>query len=167
MCLVRSPTVIRATKQDLTSVIKVLALTIVALLVWVTPATAQTVYKWVDESGLTHYGEQPPAGVKAEKVGSYRRTSPSPGSSASPSNTDSVAAPAQPEQAASPKPQLTPEQAKRKQERCAEEKQRLASLQSKGRVRMALPDGGFKFLSEEEIAAEVETTKAVIEDSCN
>ena len=158
----------RATKQDITNVIKAVALTVVASLVWTTPATAQTVYKWVDEKGLTHYGEQPPAGVNAEKVGSYRRTSPSPGSgSASASSADSAATPVKPEQTAAPKPQLTPEQAKRKQERCAEEKQRLSSLQSNGRVRMALPDGGFKFLSEEEIAAEVETTKAVIEDSCN
>ncbi len=33
-----------------------------------TPAFAQ-VYKWVDENGRTHYGEKPPAGVKATEVG--------------------------------------------------------------------------------------------------
>ena len=31
------------------------------------PANAQ-VYKWVDEKGVTHYGERPPQGGKAEDV---------------------------------------------------------------------------------------------------
>ncbi|HEY5292717.1 MAG TPA: DUF4124 domain-containing protein [Burkholderiales bacterium] len=33
----------------------------------VIPATAQ-VYKWVDEKGVTHYGERPPQGAKAQEV---------------------------------------------------------------------------------------------------
>jgi Domain of unknown function (DUF4124) len=33
----------------------------------VIPATAQ-VYKWVDERGVTHYGERPPQGGKAQEV---------------------------------------------------------------------------------------------------
>jgi hypothetical protein len=31
------------------------------------PAAAQ-VYKWVDEKGVTHYGERPPTGQKAQEV---------------------------------------------------------------------------------------------------
>lgn len=31
------------------------------------PATAQ-VYKWVDKTGVTHYGERPPPGGKAQEV---------------------------------------------------------------------------------------------------
>ena len=32
------------------------------------PAAAQDVYKWKDARGVTHYGDTPPAGVKATAV---------------------------------------------------------------------------------------------------
>jgi Domain of unknown function (DUF4124) len=38
-----------------------------ALLLVVAPALAQ-VYKWVDEKGVTHYGERPPQGSKPQEV---------------------------------------------------------------------------------------------------
>ena len=41
------------------------------------PAFAQ-VYKWVDERGVTHYGERPPQGSKASEVPN-RLASPAPG----------------------------------------------------------------------------------------
>jgi hypothetical protein len=41
------------------------------------PALAQ-VYKWVDEKGVTHYGERPPQGSKASEVPN-RLASPDPG----------------------------------------------------------------------------------------
>ena len=41
------------------------------------PALAQ-VYKWVDERGVTHYGERPPQGSKASEVPN-RLASPAPG----------------------------------------------------------------------------------------
>lgn len=49
------------------------------------PALGQ-VYKWVDERGVTHYGERPPQGGKAsevpDKLGSPGGTSPRPNSPA-------------------------------------------------------------------------------------
>lgn len=39
------------------------------------PATAQ-VYKWVDEKGVTHYGERPPQGQKARPVDTALPTGP-------------------------------------------------------------------------------------------
>jgi len=48
------------------------------------PASAQ-VYKWVDEKGVTHYGERPPQGKKAQEV--ERRLAnpgPAPGKAAQP-----------------------------------------------------------------------------------
>src|SRR5258706_13780417 len=40
------------------------------------PALAQ-VYKWVDERGVTHYGERPPKGGKASEVPDRLRPPPS------------------------------------------------------------------------------------------
>lgn len=59
--------------------------TLWALLV---PAMAQ-VYKWVDEKGVTHYGERPPLGKKAEEVGQrLANPGPPPGKAAQPSWKD-------------------------------------------------------------------------------
>src|SRR5882724_5738341 len=51
------------------------------LLATAAPALAQ-VYKWVDERGVTHYGERPPQGSKASEVPN-RLASPAPGSAGS------------------------------------------------------------------------------------
>ena len=45
-------------------------------------ATAQ-VFKWVDENGVTHYGERPPQGQKAQPVEAKPSSTPAPGSSSS------------------------------------------------------------------------------------
>lgn len=44
---------------------------------------AAATYKWVDESGVTHYGENPPAAAKAREL-SIRRSSPAPSDGSSP-----------------------------------------------------------------------------------
>jgi len=48
------------------------------------PAFAQ-VYKWVDERGVTHYGERPPQGSKASEVPN-RLASPAPGGAGAEAN---------------------------------------------------------------------------------
>ena len=49
------------------------------------PAMAQ-VYKWVDEKGVTHYGERPPPGKKAQEVEQrLANPGPAPGKAAQPS----------------------------------------------------------------------------------
>ena len=48
------------------------------------PAFAQ-VYKWVDERGVTHYGERPPQGSKASEVPN-RLASPAPGGAGTEAN---------------------------------------------------------------------------------
>jgi len=48
------------------------------------PANAQ-VYKWVDEKGVTHYGERPPQGKKAQEVEQrLANPGPAPGKAAQP-----------------------------------------------------------------------------------
>ena len=59
-------------------------LTFCLLWVLLLPATAQ-VYKWVDEKGVTHYGERPPQGKKAQPVEQHlANPSPAPGKTAAP-----------------------------------------------------------------------------------
>lgn len=55
------------------------------LLLWalLAPAAAQ-VYKWVDEKGVTHYGERPPQGRKANEVEQRLANPAAPGKAAQP-----------------------------------------------------------------------------------
>lgn len=50
------------------------SIAVVLLAGLVAPASAQDVYRWKDARGVTHYGDAPPAGVKATPV----RTTPAP-----------------------------------------------------------------------------------------
>ena len=94
------------------------------------PAFAQ-VYKWVDERGVTHYGERPPQGGKAsevpDKLGSPGGVSPKPAAQGN-------AQPAQPEKS---------EEARRR-EQCDQQRELLDRLVQKelssGRVQMDRAD---------------------------
>lgn len=83
------------------------------------PVSAQ-VYKWVDDNGVTHYGERPPQGRKSTEV-PYRLGTPAP-----------IANPASPEESAKQdprKPQEKPpaDPAKRR-EQCARQRELLAKM---------------------------------------
>ncbi len=121
-------------------------------------------YKWIGEDGVIHYGATPPKGVEAELVKTYGGVATSSSQDAAPpagattTTNNSTASP--------PPAKLTPEQVAAKNERCAQERERLTALSKPGRIRMTQADGSVKYLSEEEIAREVEVTKKVIADSC-
>lgn len=138
----------------------------VTLLLMAAPLFAQnSVYRWTDESGIVHYGATPPLGVEAELV--KAGTSNSPGEDESSTATPGAEGEAAQGEAAAPEVKLSPEMQARKDTMCKEERERLASLQKPGRIRMKAPDGSIKYLSMEEVQAEINTTKKVIEDTCN
>jgi Domain of unknown function (DUF4124) len=80
----------------------------------IAPASAQ-VFKWVDERGVTHYGERPPQGGKASEVPDKLG---SPGGVPPKAPADPAAAPAQPEKT---------EEARRK-EQCDQQRELLDRL---------------------------------------
>lgn len=139
-----------------------------ALLFTALPLFAQnSVYRWTDESGIVHYGATPPLGVEAELVKAGGPGSSSDGDGGAPAGaTDAEGNPVDAE-AAQPEVKLSPEMQARKDAMCKEERERLATLQKPGRIRMKAPDGSIKYLSMEEVQAEINTTKKVIEDTCN
>ena len=121
-------------------------------------------YRWVDADGVVHYGSTPPKGVDAELIKTYGGGSganKAPESKNAGNNNVATSADSTTSQVA-----LTPAQLEAKNKRCTEERERLAALSKPGRLRMNMPDGSVKYLSEEEIAREVETTRKVIQDSC-
>jgi len=85
-----------------------------------TPALAQ-VYKWVDERGVTHYGERPPQGRKASEVPNKLG---SPGGGG-PAPSDA------PPQSSAPKTDAAVEQrpeTARREEQCRQQRELLARL---------------------------------------
>jgi hypothetical protein len=103
------------------------------------PALAQ-VYKWVDERGVTHYGERPPQGSKANEVPS-RLGSPFPGS-ATGSQGSSQPNPGQGEPSPEPRPgtaQTEPAEDKqaRRLEQCNQQRELLARLTQNPRPEIA------------------------------
>ena len=47
---------------------RILAMCIALMFLAVGIEAQQTVYKWVDEDGVVHFGQSPPAGVEAERI---------------------------------------------------------------------------------------------------
>jgi hypothetical protein len=97
------------------------------------PALAQ-VYKWVDERGVTHYGERPPQGGKASEVPDRLASPPSGGVTGSQGSTQS-----NPRQGESlprerePRPgvtqtEQTDDRQTRRQEQCNQQRDLLARL---------------------------------------
>lgn len=98
------------------------------------PAFAQ-VYKWVDERGVTHYGERPPQGSKASEVPN-RLASPAPGTGGAEANNPKDPNPeqsqARPKDPARPKeqePRKAPIKAESAQEAQAAKRQQLCDQQ--------------------------------------
>jgi len=104
------------------------------------PAFAQ-VFKWVDERGITHYGERPPHGAKATEVQDKLGTPP-PGRAPAAKSEARAAQPGQPPSspqptgvpppAPTPKAPPTPQelQAAAKKAECAKERAALAGLRA-------------------------------------
>ena len=109
-------------------------------LVFVTMAASALaqVYKWVDERGVTHYGERPPTGLKATEVPN-RLASPAPGAPATPAPETRSSSPApaparEPELRQGPIAPEKPEdqqkkaEAARRQEQCNQQRELLTRL---------------------------------------
>ena len=109
------------------------------------PAYAQ-VFKWVDERGVTHYGERPPQGGKAtevpDRLGSPGGTAPRPNA---PPPADAGAAPVQAEKTAET----------RRKEQCDQQRELLDRLVqnqlSSGRVQ---PENADAIARQEKLVAE-------------
>lgn len=128
---------------------------------------AENYYRWTDETGVVHYGSTPPKGVEAVKVktwGGGSKTGDSATEQTASNEAENSAAPAAP-----PSPEEKERQrkvAERQQEVCKQEQQRLEVLKRPGRIRMKQPDGSFRYMTQDEIQQEINTTQKVIGDSC-
>ncbi len=124
-------------------------------------ASAGNLYQWVDEKGVVHFSERPPANTQAEVITTRLRKSPKPDSTASSSAeaSDSTASEAATTASSAGNSLRDPN-------RCSHEQKRLTQLQSGARIRMNDGNGGFYFLTPEQIQREIQTANTAIQESC-
>ena len=131
---------------------------------WVaSSAFAKDYYKWVDDAGITRYAEQPPLGVKAEKVSTYGGSSTVYDPNAAIANTEEgKQEQAHKKEMADQAQQLE----KQEKEKCDKVDAQLKTLKERGRVRMVDKDGKERVLTPEEQAAKVLELEKYMKDTC-
>jgi hypothetical protein len=126
------------------------------ILVCAMNAGAQSIYKWVDENGVTHYSEQRPQGIDAERTGirieSNFRGSDSETLTAASENTAAVQAPAQEnlEQNEQKNAQAKLE-SKTRRENCAKAREQQRKYETSRRLYRELENGERQYLDDQEL----------------
>ena len=130
------------------------------------------VYKWVDDQGNIHYGQQRPGNIQAERMNlqnyapedtsSYKR----PGSKADAENNNAPADDNKNKTSDTEKKPESKADKKRRMAACAQAKKGLSNMQSSGRVRSKGKDGSINYLSEKQKAAKMKQSRDLISKHC-
>jgi len=128
------------------------------------------IYKWVDEEGNIHYGQQRPASVQAEQMrvqsyapedtSSYKRPALNSGDKG---NTDKSA------NGDTETPEKKPETKAEKKQRmaaCAQARKNLATMQSIGRIRSKDKDGNASFITQKQKEEKIQQSRDLINKHC-
>ena len=142
-------------------------LSLLVLLLTALPALG-AMYKWVDEDGTVHYGEQPPPGRPHERI----RPAPRP-SGAGPQAAErlqklraQIEAASKAQAAAEAEAARNEAEARRRRQNCAIARRNLANLGKGGRKMLRGPDGVAYFPTPEEIEAKRAEARKAIEANC-
>ena len=133
------------------------------------PLSAETqaqIYKWVDAQGVTHYGAQPPTGIKTETINIGTGVSQSLPASAPPTALPS--APQTDQQAIIDKQvkhQVMMQETER-QAYCTQLRTNLAQLQNNPRIHVQQDNGEIYRLSDEERQPRITEAEALIKKNC-
>jgi len=136
-------------------------------------ATAGTVYKWTDASGVVHYGDQTPMGVHSQKLrvstGQAEDTGKTESAKENSAGKDQSKAQAE-KGKGNGKDNLEANaanlQAQRKHN-CELARKNLQIIRDNGRIRIKGKDGKQRYLSPDEIEAKRKNFERIAKDSCN
>lgn len=164
--------------MNLKQMTKILALGLALALIAQTAPAADQIYRWMDEAGVVHYGDQPPEGVKATLVGVKPNTvqiaSPEPASR--PPTGKEAADPEAGEQALSYAEQSRQERAERRRQQkeearrleadCATMQRQKDWVEPSPRVIVEDEDGNPRRLDDDERLELLEEANAFLEENC-
>ena len=133
-------------------------------------AGAQTMYKWVDEKGTTHFSERPPADEKTEKKASKvtpKVVPPSGGGAYDPNAWKSKEAEARKRQVdRGQQESAQAKEAAKRADACDRARSRLAFLQNSGAIFRDNPDGSRTFMEDKQREAEISRAREVASEAC-
>lgn len=139
------------------------------LIAWSGMASA-VVYKWLDEQGKIHYGDQPPNGVHAEVVellGTHTSRSAAANPTSAAAQKSSTATTAQASQNDVAKKTVDDDVAATREKQCADAQDRYKKLIEGRRLYKTGPDGERQYLNSDEIDAQRLTAKQDVDTICN
>jgi len=132
----------------------------------VMPAMAQ-VYKWVDEKGMTHYGERPPQGGKAQELQAGQAPSEPPPGQAAQSTWQEKERDFQQRRIEARQAEVkAKQQAAALRAACNQERDQIAQLKSAGRVYHLDDNGQRVFESEVERNASIARREQMVTERC-
>lgn len=137
------------------------------LMVSVSAPVHAEIYKWTDKNGGQHYSEQPPAGVKYEKVAPRYAAPPATPPAAQPQSEPQNAQQKAVQERQQQEKQHKEEVAKVRQQNCENFKGLLSDLQSSPRINIKHPDGTLQRLSEEELQVKIAETQELVKKYCD
>lgn len=136
---------------------------IALLLLVATPVSADTIYRWTDDKGVTQYTAHPPRDREFTQVNTRSGRSVSAGST-------SQSAPTPTTPPTTPEPAQAQAQAQAEypsnEEPCQVARQNLSTLEKGGRIRVDGGADGPRFMGEDERLERLEETRAFIADNC-
>jgi len=124
-------------------------------------------YRWVDETGTTVNSDRPPpAGTDYEIITSTTNTRVPAAASEGNVSPNSTPSPGESADQSAKATTLPRTEVIKNPEACAAARQNLQTLDSHARIRKPDGNGSYRFLDQEEIAAERANAKATIEQNC-
>lgn len=141
-----------------TPTLALLSLALTAVLASVS-SSAEEYYKWVDDQGVTHYGQRPPKNTAAS------RGETSIGHSA-PSHYPSEQFTDNQKENTSAAKSTEKQQNQKDPERCKAAKDNLNTINTSSRIKVKGEDGQFNFLTPKEIAERKKDAQKAIGESC-
>ena len=135
------------------SLLSALPLVALTLTLTSTVVVAEDYYKWVDEHGVTHYGQRAPKNTKTSK-GTTQTGHSEPSIYTAPKK-DEVSETAEEEQQSLKDPM-----------RCKAAKSNLETIKTSSRIKVKGEDGEFSYLSQDEIAKRKQEAQKAVDESC-
>lgn len=133
-------------------------------------AGAQTMYKWVDEKGVTHFSETPPPDARMDKKATKvtpKVVPPSGGGAYDPNAWKSKEAEAKRRSVdRGQQEQASARDAAKQAERCDRARSQLAFLTNSGVIFRDKPDGSRVYLEDKQREAEIARAKEVADQAC-
>jgi len=135
---------------------------------------AAGIYKWVDEAGVVHYGQQRPNNTASKSMNvqlkapvdtsTYSRSSNKLNNTGKPANNTANKAPG--DNTEPKKKKETKAEKKRRLAACVDARNNLATMQSIGRIRSKDKDGNTSYLSQKQKEEKMKKTQDLINKHC-